>query len=79
MMPKSQEMERFLAVQDRQGEAALQRVITNPTYGCGKLFTIFSVFTAEDAESKLLANYASYLEKRRQYCSQFPVPEGCSQ
>lgn len=77
MMPKSEEIEHFQAVQDKQGELTLQRVLTNPTYGCGKLFTIFSVFTAEDAESQLLSNYASYLEKRREYCSKVPAPDGC--
>ncbi len=77
LLPGDSEIEHFLALQDRQGEATLQRVITNPTYGCGKLFTIFSVFTAEDAEKKLLSNYVSYLEKRRKYCSKVPVPNGC--
>lgn len=77
LLPDERELESFLALQDRQGEDAFQRALANPAYVCGKLFTIFSVFMAEDAESQLLANYASYLERRREYCSKVPTPAGC--
>lgn len=77
LLPDDREIESFLELQDRQGEDTFQRVSANPAYGCGKLFTIFSVFMTEDAESQLLSNYASYLERRREYCRKVPVPEGC--
>lgn len=77
LLPDDREIESFLALQDRQGEDTLQRASANPAYVCGKLFTIFSVFMAEDAETQLLSNYAAYLERRNEYCRKVPVPEGC--
>lgn len=77
LLPDDREIEAFLSLQDRQGEDTFQRASGDPAYVCGKLFTIFSVFMAEDAESQLLANYATYLERRKEYCRKVPVPEGC--
>lgn len=78
LIPGEGETKTFLDMQDRQGDNLLQRISTSPDHGCGKLLSIFSALSAEDAENQLLVIYAAYLDDRKKYCSKIPRPDGCA-